>query len=173
MQGTSIFILASLLALPASEALAKDKGNGKGHAKHAHKAEKDKNDDGRVTIHERAVWRNQTNGARQVRAVRHNGLDTNRDGIITRAEWRGNSRSFDVQDRNNDGVISARDRTYTATTQRYGANGRYGQWSTLDRNADGTLERWDLGYERLSEINPGLVLARVHRFHERPQVPGR
>src|SRR5215204_1302621 len=28
----------------------------------------------------------------------------------------------------------------------------------------GTLERWNLGYERLSEINPGLVLARVTGF---------
>ena len=28
----------------------------------------------------------------------------------------------------------------------------------------GTLERWDLGYERLSEENPGLVLARVTGF---------
>jgi len=28
----------------------------------------------------------------------------------------------------------------------------------------GTLERWHLGYERLSEINPGLVLARVTGF---------
>jgi crotonobetainyl-CoA:carnitine CoA-transferase CaiB-like acyl-CoA transferase len=28
----------------------------------------------------------------------------------------------------------------------------------------GTLERWNLGYERLSEINPGLILARVTGF---------
>src|SRR5215212_3643397 len=28
----------------------------------------------------------------------------------------------------------------------------------------GTLERWNLGYERLSGINPGLVLARVTGF---------
>jgi crotonobetainyl-CoA:carnitine CoA-transferase CaiB-like acyl-CoA transferase len=28
----------------------------------------------------------------------------------------------------------------------------------------GTLERWNLGYERLSKINPGLVLARVTGF---------
>jgi crotonobetainyl-CoA:carnitine CoA-transferase CaiB-like acyl-CoA transferase len=28
----------------------------------------------------------------------------------------------------------------------------------------GTLERWNLGYKRLSEINPGLVLARVTGF---------
>lgn len=42
----------------------------------------------------------------------------------------------------------------------------------LTRDADvviesfrpGTLERWNLGYERLSEVNPGLVLARVTGF---------
>ncbi|GAA4036457.1 CoA transferase [Allokutzneria multivorans] len=28
----------------------------------------------------------------------------------------------------------------------------------------GTLERWNLGYDRLSEVNPGLVLARVTGF---------
>ena len=28
----------------------------------------------------------------------------------------------------------------------------------------GTLERWNLGYERLSEVNPGLVLARVSGY---------
>ena len=31
----------------------------------------------------------------------------------------------------------------------------------------GTLERWNLGYERLSEINPGLSLARVTGFGQR------
>src|SRR5215207_8269880 len=31
----------------------------------------------------------------------------------------------------------------------------------------GTLERWNLGYERLSEINPGLILARVTGFGQR------
>ena len=28
----------------------------------------------------------------------------------------------------------------------------------------GTLERWNLGYERLSEVNPGIVLARVSGY---------
>ena len=28
----------------------------------------------------------------------------------------------------------------------------------------GTLERWNLGYDRLSEVNPGLVLTRVTGF---------
>ena len=140
MQRTSIFILATLLAVPASDAPAKDKGHGKGHAKHANKAGRvhDRDSDSRV-VRERPVYRNRDLG--------REGLDRNRDGVITRAEWRGNDRSFDVQDRNNDGVISARDRSSTqgryATQNRYGATARYGDWRTLDRDADGSLERWE------------------------------
>lgn len=36
---------------------------------------------------------------------RFHGLDRNRDGAITRAEWRGNDTSFRQHDRNRDGVI--------------------------------------------------------------------
>jgi hypothetical protein len=160
MQRTSIFILATLLAVPASEALAKDKGHGKGHAKHANKAEKarDHDDDGRI-VRERA--RDRDDGVRRAdRAGRRHGLDRNGDGIITRAEWRGNDRSFDVQDRNNDGVISARDRNHTSG--RSGANSRYGDWRSLDRDADGRLERWewphgDSLFNDIDRNNDGLV----------------
>lgn len=37
---------------------------------------------------------------------RFHGLDRNRDGAITRAEWRGSDTSFRQHDRNRDGVIS-------------------------------------------------------------------
>lgn len=37
---------------------------------------------------------------------RFRGMDRNGDGIITRAEWRGNRQSFNVHDWNNDGVLS-------------------------------------------------------------------
>jgi len=37
---------------------------------------------------------------------RFHGLDRNRDGVITRAEWRGNDTSFRQHDDNRDGVIS-------------------------------------------------------------------
>ena len=33
-------------------------------------------------------------------------MDTNRDGVITRSEWRGSPQTFDVRDWNNDGVLS-------------------------------------------------------------------
>ena len=37
---------------------------------------------------------------------RFTGLDRDGDGVITRSEWRGNARSFDVHDWNGDGVLS-------------------------------------------------------------------
>jgi len=38
--------------------------------------------------------------------MRFQGMDTNRDGVITRSEWRGNDTSFRNQDWNGDGVLS-------------------------------------------------------------------
>ena len=40
---------------------------------------------------------------------RFHGLDTNRDGVITRAEWRGNDTSFRQHDRDRDGVIRGKE----------------------------------------------------------------
>ncbi|HEX3289936.1 MAG TPA: CoA transferase [Gaiella sp.] len=37
----------------------------------------------------------------------------------------------------------------------------------------GTLERWNLGYDRLSEVNPGLVLARISGFGQTGPYAGR
>jgi len=37
---------------------------------------------------------------------RFRGMDRNNDGIITRSEWRGSARSFEVHDWNDDGVLS-------------------------------------------------------------------
>ena len=37
----------------------------------------------------------------------------------------------------------------------------------------GTLERWGLGYERLSQINPGLVLARISGYGQTGPYAGR
>ena len=38
--------------------------------------------------------------------MRFPALDTNRDGVVSRAEWRGNNNSFRVRDWNRDGVLS-------------------------------------------------------------------
>lgn len=38
--------------------------------------------------------------------IRFEAMDSNNDGVITRAEWRGSARSFDVHDWNGDGELS-------------------------------------------------------------------
>jgi Ca2+-binding EF-hand superfamily protein len=38
--------------------------------------------------------------------IRFRGMDADNDGVITRAEWRGNDQSFREQDANGDGVLS-------------------------------------------------------------------
>lgn len=42
----------------------------------------------------------------QRRTQRFQGMDVNKDGVITRAEWRGNERAFERHDTNRDGVLS-------------------------------------------------------------------
>ncbi|HEX8155019.1 MAG TPA: hypothetical protein VF698_17935, partial [Thermoanaerobaculia bacterium] len=37
---------------------------------------------------------------------RHRGMDTNRDGVVSRSEWRGNATSFRQHDTNGDNVLS-------------------------------------------------------------------
>src|SRR5919107_5985933 len=38
--------------------------------------------------------------------MRFRAMDTDKDGVITRAEWRGSDQSFRQQDTNGDGVLS-------------------------------------------------------------------
>jgi Ca2+-binding EF-hand superfamily protein len=46
-------------------------------------------------------------------AIRMQGLDTDGDGRITRAEWRGNDNSFSQHDKNGDGVLAGAEITPT------------------------------------------------------------
>ena len=79
--------------------------------------------------------------------MRFRGMDTDNDGVITRAEWRGDDQSFREHDLNHDGVLSGEEvapravtdgtidhgarkwppgsnrRTGTATARSHGANG--------------------------------------------------
>ena len=44
--------------------------------------------------------------SRPLSRIRFAEMDTNNDGVIQRNEWRGSARSFNVHDRNDDGVLS-------------------------------------------------------------------
>lgn len=66
--------------------------------------------------------------------MRFQAMDTNRDGVITRNEWRGNDNSFRNQDWNGDGILSGDE-------VRPGAR-RQTNWSQ-DWNRDGRVDNYD------------------------------
>ena len=118
-----------------------------------------------------------TNSGSPNRAMRFPALDTNRDGVVSRSEWRGNNNSFRVRDWNGDGVLSgdevrmganppaasleARDYSMTSNDRfdYLDANnngfinenewdGTLDTFDRLDRNRDGRLTRAELGTVR-------------------------
>jgi Ca2+-binding EF-hand superfamily protein len=88
---------------------------------------------------------------------RANGLDRNGDGVITRSEWRGNDRSFEVHDRNRDGVLSGTEATSAieAPDLERGESvdrARLTDWTErrfrdLDANDDGRVTQAEWRYE--------------------------
>ena len=67
---------------------------------------------------------------------RFRGMDRNRDGIVSRSEWRGNANSFRNQDWNGDGVLSGRE--VRANANRNRAQSRV---EAVDENRDGVISR--------------------------------
>jgi Ca2+-binding EF-hand superfamily protein len=87
--------------------------------------------------------------------MRFRAMDTNNDGVITRAEWRGNARSFRNHDWNNDGILSGDEVRIGAARQRADAqdDGFY-EWTpagfrTVDANRDNRITRneWTYNWE--------------------------
>ena len=103
------FLVASVPAM-AMKTGGNVKSNGKrnGHAKHSHKGR----------------------SAEQREQLRQ--LDTNKDGVISRSEWRGDAAKFDRLDTNHDGVLSQTDRASRDGQSRYRG---------MDRNNDGVVTR--------------------------------
>jgi len=74
------------------------------------------------------------------------GLDRNGDGVITRAEWRGNAQSFRAHDLNGDKVITREE--MRVAENRSGTLWTSQDFGVLDRNSDGRVTRyeWRPGY---------------------------
>lgn len=111
---------------------------------------------------ETATAEPQRGQARQRENMRFRGMDTNNDGRITRAEWRGNDRAFRNHDWNGDGVLSgnevrpgaARDSRIQEEDYDPGRSDVFRDWTaegfrTLDHNRDGriTREEWHFDVE--------------------------
>jgi Ca2+-binding EF-hand superfamily protein len=89
--------------------------------------------------------------SRANRDMRFPSLDLNRDGVISRGEWRGNANAFRVRDWNNDGVLSGEEVRLGANPPADSVEGRDFSMSPddrfgyLDLNNDGvvTEQEWD------------------------------
>jgi EF hand len=105
----------------------------------------------------------------QRQPTRLSGLDRDGDGVITRAEWRGNDRSFEVHDWNGDGVLSG-DEVEPSGRRAGWSNDQGGElndWTEarfrdLDRNDDRRITRneWTYsaaGFSRADHNNDGVI----------------
>src|SRR5688500_13912230 len=100
----------------------------------------------------------QTPTQRQAQS-RFQAMDENRDGTVSRAEWRGSAQSFRRHDWNGDGVLSGDEVRVGAAREPgeedYDQTGRpeFRNWtergfSNLDRNGDGRVARAEWFYDR-------------------------
>ncbi|HUR33846.1 MAG TPA: hypothetical protein VM032_08620 [Vicinamibacterales bacterium] len=121
-------------------------------------------------------------GAQNSRAVNQNrfsGMDRNGDGVISRQEWNGSDRSFEVHDWNRDGVLSGAEVRPGARRQRQGGDQdqpvfdspyrdyTFDDWTPegfagLDHNRDGriTTDEWHFdreGFHRADHNGDGIV----------------
>jgi hypothetical protein len=89
-------------------------------------------------------------------SVRFHGMDRNRDGVVTRSEWRGNDQSFRQHDRNSDGVLSG-DEVY----DRYGNDdtGIVRNFSLVDLDGNGhvTAQEWRRAFTDLDTNRDGSL----------------
>jgi hypothetical protein len=91
--------------------------------------------------------------------MRFQGLDTNRDGRISRAEWRGNDQSFRRHDWNGDGILSGNEvrasgaREWDEDDLNQARRPEFRNWTVrgftnVDRNRDGRIQRAEWFYDR-------------------------
>lgn len=89
--------------------------------------------------------------------ARFRAMDLNRDGVVSRDEWRGDDRSFRQQDRNGDGVLT-RDEVREAV----GTSGTTGaiqdfESVDVDRNGQVTAQEWMRAFNELDVDRNGAL----------------
>lgn len=137
-----LLVFALSLPTPSAPAEAKDKGSkpAKHEVKHQDRRDSDRaRDQG-----------SQGDGDQ----MRFKGMDRNNDGLISRGEWRGNDNSFNIQDWNRDGVISAEELRSGARTSdgegRRDSDLELDRFDVLDADRNGRVDRgeWDRSLSR-------------------------
>jgi Ca2+-binding EF-hand superfamily protein len=91
-------------------------------------------------------------------------MDTDHDGVITRAEWRGSAQSFREHDTNHDGVLSGDELWPNGRNRRDGSRREemMARFERADRNGDGRIARseWTgstAAFKRMDENGDGII----------------
>ena len=136
-------IAAIVLCAAISPAIAQQQGNGNG------------NGNGRANGQNR-----ETREQMRLRA-----MDTDNDGVITRAEWQGDDQSFREHDLNHDGVLSGDEVYPRAVSDRQDRSRREemaARFERADQNGDGQITRreWTgttAAFKRMDADGDGIV----------------
>jgi hypothetical protein len=122
----------------------------------------------------RAVPRVDSQRAGAAAPIRFQSMDTDHDGVITRAEWRGSDDAFRQQDVNHDGVLSGKEvapgpASQLSVRQR---DELVAQFTRADRDGDRRLRRneWtlDLGSFEQVDVNGDGMVTRGEFLNARP-----
>src|SRR3954468_20614255 len=97
--------------------------------------------------------------------MRFRAMDTDNDGVITRAEWRGDDQSFREHDLNHDGVLSGDEvapRPVANSQDRSRREEMAARFERADRNGDGQIARreWTgttAAFKRMDEDGDGVI----------------
>jgi len=124
----------------------------------------DRNRDNRITADE---YVNQTAGGEPER--RFAVLDRNRNGVVNRGEWRGETMNFDAVDRNGDNRVTLEEYVSMANYgSGTGANDLETRFVQFDRNRDGVLSRGEwrdtTDFRRADRNNNGMVTLREYLY---------
>ena len=86
-------------------------------------------------------------------SMRYRDMDRNRDGVITRAEWRGNEQSFRQHDRNGDGRLSADE------VRAEDGSGIVRDFAAVDLDGNGhvTAQEWRRAFTELDDNRDGSL----------------
>ena len=86
-------------------------------------------------------------------SMRYRDMDRNRDGVITRAEWRGNEQSFRQHDRNGDGRLSADE------VRADDGSGIVRDFAAIDLDGNGhvTAQEWRRAFTELDDNRDGSL----------------
>jgi hypothetical protein len=86
-------------------------------------------------------------------SIRYRGMDRNRDGVITRAEWSGNDQSFRQHDRNGDGRLSADE------VRADDGSGIVRDFAAVDLDGNGhvTAQEWRRAFTQLDDNRDGSL----------------